>query len=62
MNPRDWTPTDAADAADAEHDRQWWKRPDPHDPRNRSAEPETIRHGYAESPEACIAQIEEYDD
>lgn len=24
---RDWTPTDAADAADADRDRKWWRRP-----------------------------------
>lgn len=26
MTPRDWTPTDQADAADAERDRNWWRR------------------------------------
>lgn len=39
MTERDWTPTDAADAADADRARQWWKRnpydatdyPDPED-------------------------------
>jgi len=29
MNPRDWTPSDQADAADAQCDRDWWRR-DPH--------------------------------
>jgi hypothetical protein len=26
MIPRDWTLTDQADAADAECDRNWWRR------------------------------------
>jgi hypothetical protein len=26
MSERDWTPTDAADAADDARARQWWKR------------------------------------
>ena len=27
---RDWTPSDAADAADDERDRQWWRKPSPY--------------------------------
>lgn len=27
MIPRDWTTTDAAGAADAEADRNWWRKP-----------------------------------
>lgn len=26
MIERDWTPTDAAEAADDQRDREWWKR------------------------------------
>lgn len=41
---RDWTPSDAADAADAERDRNWWRR-DPYaeddrpDPEDEGADP-----------------------
>ncbi len=33
---RAWTPTDAADAADDEEHRNWGRKPDPFDPRNRT--------------------------
>lgn len=29
MTPRDWTPADAADAADDARHRQWWKAGEP---------------------------------
>lgn len=32
---RDWTPSDAADAADDDAHRQWWRKPDPFDPANQ---------------------------
>ena len=56
MTPRAWTNTDQADAADAQRDRDWWKRtpdpldypdPDAEDPLNpssseRQPSPETL--------------------
>lgn len=36
---RDWTPSDQADAADADLDRNWWRRDPYADPDYREDEP-----------------------
>lgn len=40
MSNRDWTPSDAAEAAEDEAHRQWWRKPDPYDPVNQPDEDE----------------------
>jgi len=40
----DLSPSDRQDIEELRQAREWWKRPDPFDPRNAPDEPETVDH------------------
>ena len=43
--PREWTPSDAAQAEDDRRDREWFRKPDPYDPANEPDETEAELEG-----------------